>query len=77
VDSSDLLSLRYSGASGRRNVDGSLPTINFLTLAAASDLIDKGVNVGFPYSGSAPDLGAYQHPALPAPTGLRIVSNPP
>ena len=77
VDSSDFLSLDYSGASGPRNVDGSLPTINFLRLAAGSDLIGKGVNVGLPYSGSAPDLGAYQHPALPAPTGLRIVSNPP
>jgi hypothetical protein len=49
VDSSDFGSLDYSGAAGPRNVDGSLPTINFLKLAAGSDLIDKGVNVGIPY----------------------------
>ena len=44
-----------------RNADGSLPTINFLKLAAGSDLIDKGVNVGIAYTGIAPDLGAYEY----------------
>jgi hypothetical protein len=74
VDSSDFVSLDYSGAAGPRNADGSLPAINFLKLAASSDLIGKGVNVGLPYSGSAPDLGAYEYGgSLPAPTGLKIV----
>jgi hypothetical protein len=27
---------------------------------AGSDLIDKGVDVGLPYTGSAPDLGAFE-----------------
>ena len=73
VDASDFLSLDYSGAAGPRNADGSLPTINFLKLAAGSDLLNKGVDVGLPYSGSAPDLGAYDFAgSLPAPTGLRI-----
>ena len=73
VDASDFLSLDYSGAAGPRNADGSLPTINFMKLAAGSDLLNKGVDVGLPYSGSAPDLGAYDFAgSLPAPTGLRI-----
>jgi len=43
-----------------RKVDGSLPDITFGHLKAGSDLIDKGINVGLPYSGSAPDLGAFE-----------------
>jgi chitodextrinase len=61
VSSADFMSLDFSGATGLRNADGSLPTINFLKLAAGSNLIDKGVDVGLPYSGSAPDLGAYEY----------------
>jgi hypothetical protein len=75
VSSTDFVSLGYSGAAGPRNADGSLPAINFLKLAAGSDLIEKGVNVGLPYSGSAPDLGAYElDSSLPPPTGMRVVS---
>jgi uncharacterized protein YjdB len=48
-----------------RKADGSLPDITFLKLAPTSDLIDKGVNVGLPYSGSAPDLGAFENGPLP------------
>lgn len=43
VDAADFLSLDYSGATGLRNVDGSLPSIPFLRLSAGSDLIDKGI----------------------------------
>jgi len=76
--SSDFASLDYSGATGPRNPDGSLPNISFLQLAAGSNLIDKGVNVGLPYVGSAPDLGAYEYgSSLPAPTGLKIMSTSP
>jgi hypothetical protein len=75
VDAADFVSLDYSGAAGPRLADGSLPTLSFLKLVAGSDLVDKGVDVGLPYSGSAPDLGAYEaSAALPAPSGLRIVS---
>jgi hypothetical protein len=34
-----------------------------LHLATGSDLIDKGVSVGFPYVGAAPDLGAFEYGA--------------
>jgi Right handed beta helix region len=78
VSAADFVSLDFSGATGPRNADGSLPTINFLRLAAGSDLIGKGVNVGIPYTGSAPNLGAYQYGgSLPPPTGLRVVSTLP
>jgi len=76
VTSADFVSLDYSGAAGPRNTDGSLPSIGFLKLTASSDLIGKGVNVGLPFSGAAPDLGAYEYGgSLPPPTGLHIVSN--
>lgn len=54
---------------GPRQADGSLPELEYLKLAAGSDLIDAGVPVSFtfggvtynlPYFGSAPDLGAYE-----------------
>ena len=31
-------------------------------LAADSDLIDAGLNVGLPFNGPAPDLGAFETP---------------
>jgi hypothetical protein len=45
-----------------RQSDGSLPALTALHLATGSTLIDKGVNVGLPYAGSAPDLGAFETP---------------
>jgi len=45
---------------GPRQADGSMPAIGFLHLAAGSPLIDKGTNVGLPFAGAAPDLGAYE-----------------
>jgi hypothetical protein len=50
-------------ALGPRQADGSLPNIDFLKLAAGSQMIDKGTNVGLPYVGAAPDLGAYEYGA--------------
>lgn len=40
-----------------RKANGSLPDITFLKLETGSDLIDVGVDVGYPYNGDAPDLG--------------------
>ena len=52
-----------SPALGPRQADGSLPNVDFLKLAAGSQMIDKGTDVGLPYVGSAPDLGAYEYGA--------------
>jgi hypothetical protein len=43
-----------------RKADGSLPDTDFLKLKAGSNLIDKGVDVGFPFAGKKPDLGAFE-----------------
>ena len=48
---------------GPRQADGSVPNVNFLKLAAGSQMIDKGTDVGLPYAGQAPDLGAYEYGA--------------
>lgn len=60
TSSGDFASLDNTGVDGPRQDDGSLPLLNFLRLASGSDLIDTGTNVGLPYSGNAPDLGAFE-----------------
>ena len=54
---------RRMGTMGPRQADGSLPNISFLRLAAGSKMIDKGTDVGLPFVGTAPDLGAYEYGA--------------
>jgi hypothetical protein len=53
-------SVSTTGWDAARQSDGSLPLLTSLHLAAGSTLINKGVNVGLPYLGSAPDLGAFE-----------------
>ncbi|HTS16351.1 MAG TPA: right-handed parallel beta-helix repeat-containing protein [Verrucomicrobiae bacterium] len=67
VSGSDFVSLDSSLAFASRNPDYSLPTNGFARLAAGSDLIDAGINVGLPYNGSAPDLGAYEFVPVATP----------
>ncbi len=56
----DFVSINLDLLKSPRNADGSLPVIDFLKLKTSSDLIDKGVDVGLPYLGNAPDLGAFE-----------------
>ena len=60
VTADDFLSLDANLATAPRQADGSLPDIDFLHLAKGSDLIDAGVDVGLPFNGNAPDLGAFE-----------------
>jgi len=60
VSDADFMSVNSSGVDGPRQADGSLPNISFLHLSAGSHLIDVGVNVGIPYNGVNPDLGAFE-----------------
>ncbi|MFI5886977.1 right-handed parallel beta-helix repeat-containing protein [Streptomyces sp. NPDC051554] len=53
-------SVSTSGWDAARLSDGSLPVLTKLRPAANSDLIDAGTDVGLPYNGSAPDLGAFE-----------------
>ena len=57
----DFVSLDDTQMLNDRQPDGSLPEITLLYLTPTSGLIDKGTNVGFPYYGTAPDLGAYEY----------------
>ena len=57
------MSIESSGALGPRAADGSMPAIDFLKLAAGSQMIDKGTDVSLPFAGAAPDLGAYEYGA--------------
>ncbi len=43
-----------------RKGDGSLPDIDFLNLKSGSNLIDAGIDVGLPYYGIAPEIGAFE-----------------
>ena len=61
VSNAEFASLDFTCARGPRQANGSLPNCSFLRLATGSDLIDKGTNVGIPYTGSAPDLGAFEY----------------
>lgn len=74
VSESDFVSLDSTGIDGPRQADGSLPDLDFLRLVETSSLIDAGIDVGEPYNGDAPDLGAYEYVggdfAPAAPTGL-------
>jgi hypothetical protein len=76
LTAADFVSLDNTGVDGPRQSDGSLPNLNFLKLASNSDLINKGTDVGLPYSGSAPDMGAYEtgtsQPTTPATTDTEI-----
>lgn len=56
----DFLSLDANLAYAPRQADGSLPEIEFMHLASMSDLIDAGVDLGMPFKGKAPDLGAFE-----------------
>jgi hypothetical protein len=60
VDATDFVSVDESLLIAPRQVDGSLPETGFLHLKSTSDLIDKGVDLGFAYNGATPDLGAFE-----------------
>ncbi len=53
----DFVSLDDRVARGPRRPDGSLPSGGFLRPRWESSLRDRGVDVGLPYRGQAPDLG--------------------
>ena len=60
VTSADFASVDTAGMLGPRKSDGSLPDEPFLRLAAGSQFIDAGTNVGISFLGNGPDLGAFE-----------------
>jgi len=65
VTNADFTGMDKAQALLPRQADGSLPNVAFLHLADGSDLIDRGEDVGLPFTGSNPDLGAYEFGAVP------------
>lgn len=61
VSANDFVSIDASQATRPRKEDGSLPDITFMNLASGSQFIDAGVDVGLPFKGLAPDLGAFEY----------------
>ena len=57
VSDDDFLSIDIGQLSLPRQANGNLPPVTTFVLAENSDLRDAGINVGLPYSGSAPDIG--------------------
>jgi hypothetical protein len=60
MTAADFQSTATTGWDAPRQADGSLPVLASLHLATGSDLIDKGTNVNLPFTGTAPDLGAFE-----------------
>jgi MYXO-CTERM domain-containing protein len=60
VSAADFSGMDDAEALQPRAADGSLPAIKFLHLTADSDLADRGLDVGLPFVGSSPDLGAFE-----------------
>lgn len=67
----DFVSLNSEGVDGERGVNGELPVLDFLRLKPTSALVDAGIDVGLPFSGNAPDIGAYE--VIPISEDLYII----
>ena len=59
----DFESLNEALLTGPRQADGSLPDVAFMKLRPGSKFVDKGVDIGLPYKGAAPDLGCFEQGA--------------
>jgi hypothetical protein len=60
LSAADFVSVAATGWDAPRKPDGSLPDVPMFHPTAASAVVDKGVDVGLPYHGKAPDLGAFE-----------------
>lgn len=60
VTAADFISLNESGLTAPRQADGSLPLIDFMRPKPTSRLLNKGAKLGFPFKGTAPDLGCFE-----------------
>jgi hypothetical protein len=56
----DLLSTDVALAAAPRQPNGNLPENDFARPRPGGSLIDKGTDVGLPFNGAAPDLGAFE-----------------
>ena len=78
ITAADFSSADTVGVRGPRKPDGSLPDVPFMRIAPGSPLIDAGTDVGIPYFGAAPDLGAFEsEPVSSAPVDFIVEQNYP
>lgn len=56
----DFVNLDPNGIDDPRESNGELPELTFLHLSPASSLVDAGIDIGLPFEGDAPDLGAFE-----------------
>ncbi len=66
ITDKDFLSLDQSELTRPRKPNGDLPDMAFLHLAPGSVAIDEGVDIGLPFHGSHPDLGAFESGTKPS-----------
>lgn len=62
ANTNDILSAEVSWALAPRRADGGLPEAPLLRPVPGGRLVDQGINLGKPFSGAAPDLGAFETP---------------
>ena len=72
VATDDFMTLDENLLALPRQANGELPLVTFARLANGSDLIDAGTNVGFSFSGSAPDLGAFEKGSVNVQPTLKL-----
>ena len=68
--STDFLSLEVEQMLNPRQSNGALPEITLLHQTASSSMIDKGITLGLSFSGTSPDLGAFEYKIKTAIDGL-------
>jgi hypothetical protein len=59
LSGADFDSVAHDGWDAPRKPDGGLPDVPMFRPRATSPLVDAGVDVGLPFRGKAPDLGAF------------------
>lgn len=60
ITAADFLSVDEADLIKPRQPNGDLPAVAFLRLARGSGAIDRGTDLGRPFAGRAPDLGAFE-----------------
>lgn len=68
VANNDFASINEALLTLPRQTNGDLPYIAFAQMVGTNDLINVGTNIGYAFTGSAPDLGAFEYGSEPAPT---------
>ncbi len=57
------------------DLTGNKPYPFYKPASDKCNLVNRGTNVGLPFSGTAPDLGAYEYTTIAPPSNLRVVQS--